>query len=102
MDESALVAESELLSKPEPVSAEDGAPALKKACKNCTCGRAEGAMPAPTAVKLDDDGAIADMPKSSCGSCYLGDGFRCAGCPYTGMPAFKPGEKVQLNLADDI
>ncbi|KAI0375539.1 DUF689-domain-containing protein [Pilatotrama ljubarskyi] len=102
-----------------------GAPRRKKACKNCTCGLAEleaEELAQSKVVLLDGapDGqakevsqsekerliaAAAAAPKatSSCGNCYLGDAFRCSSCPYRGLPAFKPGEKVEIDFGmDDI
>lgn len=65
----------------------------KKPCKNCSCGWADEVS--KTAVTLDLNGTT--QPKSACGSCYLGDAFRCSDCPYLGLPAFKPGEKVSVS-----
>ncbi|CAO3576093.1 unnamed protein product [Absidia cylindrospora] len=81
----------------------DGA-GRRKACKNCVCGRADAENAGVVSLDLTDD--IADdevievdpTPKkvSGCGSCALGDAFRCSTCPYLGMPAFNEGEKVTL------
>lgn len=95
LDTDALLDEDDL-KKPEPLSLKapscgEGAGKKKKACKNCTCGLAEE-------LEQESKGKQkSNLPKSACGSCYLGDAFRCASCPYLGMPAFKPGEKILLD-----
>jgi SAM-dependent methyltransferase len=94
LDEVELANEDDLLADddilpPKPTQKDDcdvGKGGKKKACKNCSCGRAE----------QEAAGKVQEAPKSSCGNCYLGDAFRCSGCPYLGLPAFKPGEKVVL------
>lgn len=102
-DDGDLIDEDDLLTaddlkRPAPTSANDdcevGANGARKACKNCSCGRAEmEAGTAPVKVMTEDDLANAS---SACGNCYLGDAFRCASCPYKGLPPFKPGEKIAL------
>lgn len=105
----------------------------RKACKNCSCGLREiqllekDDLPASitesaaaangraksgidrqlpngdrkTDIQVVSTGAVT----SSCGSCYLGDAFRCSSCPYLGLPAFEPGQKVEIPagmMDDDI
>ena len=67
-----------------------GAGGGRKACKDCTCGRAE-----------EDAQGNPSQPRSGgCGSCYLGDAFRCSTCPFLGKPAFKSGDVVRLDLSE--
>jgi len=91
VDEDTLLTEEDLKAPEIPVA--DNCGVAKKACKNCSCGRAE------IEAKQEEAGLTAAQisnPKSACGSCGLGDAFRCAGCPYRGMPTFKLGEKITL------
>lgn len=94
IDEDSLLTEEDL-KRPELPKADDCevGKSGKKACKNCTCGRAE----MESSGKLSLTAAEINNPQSACGSCGLGDAFRCSTCPYKGMPPFKPGEKVTLS-----
>ena len=89
MDDSTLLTEEDMV-KPDPASLRVcGTTGKRKACKDCSCGLRE---------ELDSGKEIKKKDfTSSCGSCYLGDAFRCASCPYLGMPAFNPGDKIQLS-----
>jgi len=91
IDSDALLEEEDLLRPDTGILKNDCGPnsGKRKACKNCTCGLAEEIVSkAPPAPK---------PYKSACGNCSLGDAFRCGGCPYLGMPPFKPGEQVLLS-----
>lgn len=97
-----LVDDEELLTeedrqRPAAASKQDdceiGAGGARKACKDCTCGRADAEA---RGEKVELTQEMLDNPQSSCGNCSLGDAFRCAGCPYRGLPAFENGKAITL------
>ncbi|KAL6547697.1 hypothetical protein OROHE_009402 [Orobanche hederae] len=102
IDEDSLLTEEDLKKPQLPPVGDCEVGSTRKACKNCSCGRAEADK------KVEKLGLTMDQldnPQSACGSCGLGDAFRCSTCPYKGLPAFKLGQKITLSgnfLAADV
>ncbi|KAI9033926.1 cytokine-induced anti-apoptosis inhibitor 1, Fe-S biogenesis-domain-containing protein [Phycomyces nitens] len=99
-DEDLVKPSKESLARPDDCELTDG---KRKACKNCTCGRAEEEEAQVVSLDLEDDmeDEIVEVDPTAkkvggCGSCALGDAFRCSTCPYLGMPSFTPGQTVTL------
>jgi len=118
IDEDDLLTEADL-ARPviQPPECRPKAGKRRRACKDCTCGLKEKIEAEDAAKRAAADKALNTMKLGadelaevdftvqgkvgSCGNCALGDAFRCDGCPYIGLPAFKPGEEVRL-LNDEV
>lgn len=118
LDEEDLLEPEDLEKK---VVSEDCRIGRRKPCKSCGCGWADeeeekkkeerkkkASAEQKPVVSLQTLEARPQQPelsfKSACGSCSLGDAFRCGGCPFMGLPPFKPGERVAVaqKLLDDL
>ncbi|KAI9829357.1 MAG: electron carrier [Phylliscum demangeonii] len=123
-DDEALIDENELLDEDDlarpitqPPDCRPKSGKRRRACKDCTCGLKEKLDAEDSAKREKADRALQAMKLATddlteidftapgktfgnCGNCTLGDAFRCDGCPYLGLPAFKPGEEVRM-LNDD-
>lgn len=106
-DPNKLLKEDDILSEEDKAKPDvkceptNGSTKPKKPCANCTCGLADELEKDASKAADSAKSTETSQGKSSCGSCYLGDAFRCASCPYKGMPAFKPGETVTLDVTSD-
>ncbi|KAK3328356.1 cytokine-induced anti-apoptosis inhibitor 1, Fe-S biogenesis-domain-containing protein [Cercophora scortea] len=115
IDEETLLTEADLhrpIQQPPECAPQPGK--KRRACKDCTCGLAARIEAEDKARRAKADQALntiklsaADLNEmeldltvpgktGSCGSCALGDAFRCSDCPYIGLPPFKPGEQVTI------
>ncbi|KAK0671751.1 putative Anamorsin [Cercophora samala] len=113
IDEDTLLTEADLkrpIQQPPECAPQPGK--KRRACKDCTCGLAERIAAEDKARREKAEKGLATLKlksedlseldftvqgkTGSCNSCYLGDAFRCADCPYIGLPAFKPGEQVKI------
>ncbi|KUI55389.1 Fe-S cluster assembly protein dre2 [Cytospora mali] len=143
-DDDDLIDEDELMTEADmnrpiqmPPECKPQAGKKRRACKDCTCGLAERieAQDKARRAKADQDLNTLKLKSEdlneldftvqgktgSCGSCALGDAFRCSDCPYSmyplgsqryceekvciamltydilvGLPPFKPGEEVKI------
>lgn len=126
IDENALISESSLLNESSIICLNEPTSTgikRRKACKDCTCGLAEREafmesqeqenMPLKlkkqlpkvqfSVEELSEIDFTIEGKTGGCGSCSLGDAFRCAGCPFLGLPAFKPGQAINLTgITDDL
>ncbi|KAI9851478.1 MAG: electron carrier [Thelocarpon superellum] len=118
IDENTLLDEEDL-ARPiiQPADCRPKSGKRRRACKDCTCGLKERLEKEDSSKRSAADQALQTLrlgandlaevdftvegQVGSCGSCALGDAFRCDGCPYIGLPAFKPGEEVRL-LNNDV
>lgn len=117
IDENELLVEaSKMLSKPIvlPPKCDPGpGKRRRRACKDCTCGLREQEIEEEEEQRKKQDAVILNLDGDdddyaidftvpvgkavgSCGSCALGDAFRCDSCPYLGLPPFKPGEIINI------
>lgn len=115
IDEDTLLTEEDLrrpIDQPPECAPQPGK--KRRACKDCTCGLAQRLEAEDKARRAKADKDLNTLKlkaedlnemeldltvkgkTGSCGSCALGDAFRCADCPYIGLPPFKPGEEVQI------